>query len=91
MMRKNKDCGKDGTTNISNLEIKIKELEEQIMQSKQNRNDDEEDEIDNEFLDGIQHINTRAERLKANREESKEIIVEESPEKSLSSESSACK
>lgn len=87
MMRKNKEGGKDGTTNISNLEIKIKELEEQIMQSKNKWIDDEEDEIDNEFLDGIEHI--RSERLKTIREETKEIIVEDSPEKSLKSLSSA--
>ena len=91
MMRKNKEGGKDGTTNISNLEIKIKELEEQIMQSKQNRIDDEEDEVDNEFLDGIQHINSRAERIKASKEETKEIVIEESPEKSLKSEASLSK
>ena len=82
----NKEGGKDGTTNISNLEIKIKELEEQIMQSK-NKVDDEEDEVDNEFLDGIQHI--RSERIKASKEESKEIKIKVSPEKSLKSLSSA--
>lgn len=86
MMRKNKEGGKDGNTNISSLEIKIKELEEQIMQSK-NKGFDEEDEIDNEFLDEIQHI--RAERLKTIKEESKEIIIDDSPEKSLKSLSSA--
>lgn len=55
MMRRNKENGKDGSNKISNLELKIKELEEQILQSKVNK-DDEEDEENNEFLDGMSQI-----------------------------------
>jgi len=52
MMRRNKDNGKDGAHDISDLENKIRELEEQIMQSKMIRLEDD----DNEFLDGMSQI-----------------------------------
>lgn len=52
MMRRNKEGGKDGAHDISDLENKIRELEEQIMQSKKIRVDDD----DNEFLDGMSQI-----------------------------------
>jgi hypothetical protein len=57
MMRMNKDNGKDGTQNITHLEKKIKELEEQILQSKMIKVDDEDEEAENnEFLDGMSQI-----------------------------------
>ena len=55
MMRKNKENGKDGTHNIENLELKIKQLEQEIFKSKNLEFDDEESE-ENEFLDGISQI-----------------------------------
>lgn len=57
MMRLNKENGKGGSQNITNLEKKIKELEEQILQSKMIRVDDEDEEAENnEFLDGMSQI-----------------------------------
>ena len=55
MMRMNKENGKDGTHNISNLELKIKELEQQIMKTKFNKPEDLESE-NNEFLDDMSQI-----------------------------------
>lgn len=55
MMRRNKENGKDGN-NITSLELKIKELEEQILKSKTMKDDDEEENENNDFLDGMSQV-----------------------------------